>query len=486
VKTTGLRRAPLSGGVKTATNKYDLPSPAVAVRNLVEQAQFAHLCTVMSTMHHRRGGYPFGTLVDFASDGAGYPIFCLSPLAIHARNLIEDPRCAGWGCWLLAAGDGMVAGGDGLEAGALAGPCARRLQQLRQQHAPLAPAGRPPAAGRRHSSRHGCMASPCITQHRTTALLEERAGVEPRLRRGPWQAPNPLFPHPNPQPPTPQLLHGGADARLDGPGQRARDRLRRRVPAAARHAGRGARDIYQEARLERQAGGPRGAAEGRRRLGPGSRPPRPPPARPASSRQQQPPPSRCPRRRPPPACPRLPSPPARRRSGCLATSCSSACTASWTSTLWAALAPCSGSVWRTSSGAGPTTLCWTTPRARCRCGGLLAPLAGGPGPAAGSARSRSTALPSWHTTHHNAPLLTPPPPPPPPHRRPPQALNEAFSEDMRRLLSGANAEADDAMFISIDSNGAPRARPPARLPGECLPADMPTACRRPDPCLRTA
>lgn len=93
-KTTGLRRAPLSGGVKTATNKYDLPSPAVAVRNLVEQAQFAHLCTVMSTMHHRRGGYPFGTLVDFASDGAGYPIFCLSPLAIHARNLIEDPRCS--------------------------------------------------------------------------------------------------------------------------------------------------------------------------------------------------------------------------------------------------------------------------------------------------------------------------------------------------------------------------------------------------------
>ncbi len=44
--------------------------------------------------HPRRSGYPFGTLVDFASDGAGMPIFCLSPLAIHARNLIEDPRCS--------------------------------------------------------------------------------------------------------------------------------------------------------------------------------------------------------------------------------------------------------------------------------------------------------------------------------------------------------------------------------------------------------
>jgi hypothetical protein len=94
VKTTGLRRAPLSGGVKTATARYDLPSPAVAVRNLVEQARFAHLCTVMSHMHHRRAGYPFGTLVDFAVDGAGAPLFCLSPLAIHARNLVEDPRAS--------------------------------------------------------------------------------------------------------------------------------------------------------------------------------------------------------------------------------------------------------------------------------------------------------------------------------------------------------------------------------------------------------
>lgn len=53
IKTTGLRRAPLSGGVKNATQRFDLPTPCVAVRNLVEQAQFAHLCTVMSHMHHR-------------------------------------------------------------------------------------------------------------------------------------------------------------------------------------------------------------------------------------------------------------------------------------------------------------------------------------------------------------------------------------------------------------------------------------------------
>ncbi|GAB4823563.1 hypothetical protein N2152v2_010609 [Parachlorella kessleri] len=94
VKTTGLHRAPLSAGVKNATLRYDLPSPAVAVRNLVEQANYAHLCTIMSGMHHRRAGYPFGTLVDFAADGGGYPIFSLSPLAIQTRNIMEDPRCS--------------------------------------------------------------------------------------------------------------------------------------------------------------------------------------------------------------------------------------------------------------------------------------------------------------------------------------------------------------------------------------------------------
>ncbi|KAF5830618.1 hypothetical protein DUNSADRAFT_14265 [Dunaliella salina] len=90
--TTGLHRAPLSGGVKVATARHELPSPAVAVRNLLENARYGHLCTMMSGMHHRRAGYPFGTLVDFAVDGEGKPFFCLSPLAIHSRNLLEESK----------------------------------------------------------------------------------------------------------------------------------------------------------------------------------------------------------------------------------------------------------------------------------------------------------------------------------------------------------------------------------------------------------
>ncbi|KAH0849901.1 hypothetical protein HID58_095982 [Brassica napus] len=59
-----------------------LPPPALAVRNLMEQ--FAHLCTVMSKMHHRREGYPFGSLVDFAPDPMG-----------HAPLVVQIP---GWNC----------------------------------------------------------------------------------------------------------------------------------------------------------------------------------------------------------------------------------------------------------------------------------------------------------------------------------------------------------------------------------------------------
>ncbi|XP_073016271.1 uncharacterized protein [Primulina eburnea] len=58
----------------------------------MEQTRFAHLSTVMSRMHHHREGYPFGSLVDFAADPIGYPIFSFSRLAIHTRNLLADPR----------------------------------------------------------------------------------------------------------------------------------------------------------------------------------------------------------------------------------------------------------------------------------------------------------------------------------------------------------------------------------------------------------
>ncbi|XP_008781768.1 uncharacterized protein LOC103701482 [Phoenix dactylifera] len=89
----GLVRTPISGGVQSATFVHNLPRPALAARNLMEQARFAHLCTLMFRMHHRHAGYPCGSLVDFATDPMGHPVFSLSPLAIHTHNLLADSRC---------------------------------------------------------------------------------------------------------------------------------------------------------------------------------------------------------------------------------------------------------------------------------------------------------------------------------------------------------------------------------------------------------
>lgn len=91
---SGLFRTPISGGVQSATFAHRLPNPDVAVRNLVEQARFAYLSTIMSRMHHRRRGYPCGSFVDFATDDSGHPLFSFSPLAIHTRNLLANPQCS--------------------------------------------------------------------------------------------------------------------------------------------------------------------------------------------------------------------------------------------------------------------------------------------------------------------------------------------------------------------------------------------------------
>ena len=75
----------LTGGVQYTTSTKDLPSSEVAVRNLMEYAKFAHMSTVMSKAQHRRAGYPFGSIVEFAVDADGAPVFAMSSLAIHTR-----------------------------------------------------------------------------------------------------------------------------------------------------------------------------------------------------------------------------------------------------------------------------------------------------------------------------------------------------------------------------------------------------------------
>src|ERR1700685_4718754 len=66
------------------------PTHAERVRTLVSLASVATL----STLSRKHPGFPFGSLMPFALDPAGRPIFLISDMAMHTQNLIADPRCS--------------------------------------------------------------------------------------------------------------------------------------------------------------------------------------------------------------------------------------------------------------------------------------------------------------------------------------------------------------------------------------------------------
>jgi heme oxygenase (biliverdin-IX-beta and delta-forming) len=74
------------------------PTDAERGRTLLAASHTAALATVALD-----GGFPFGSLVAYAVDGAGRPLLCLSDLAEHSRNLAADPRAS---LMVSASGDG--------------------------------------------------------------------------------------------------------------------------------------------------------------------------------------------------------------------------------------------------------------------------------------------------------------------------------------------------------------------------------------------
>ncbi|MEZ4300752.1 MAG: DUF2470 domain-containing protein [Polyangiaceae bacterium] len=77
------------------------PSHAERCRTLLSRARHGTLCT------HARdpAGYPFGSLVALACDGRGHPVFLLSGLAEHTRNLTASPQAS-----VLVLGGGPASG----------------------------------------------------------------------------------------------------------------------------------------------------------------------------------------------------------------------------------------------------------------------------------------------------------------------------------------------------------------------------------------
>src|SRR3984957_10153484 len=66
------------------------PTHAERVRTLMSLTSTATL----STVSRKHAGFPFGSLMPFALDAAGRPIFLISSMAMHTQNLKNDPRCS--------------------------------------------------------------------------------------------------------------------------------------------------------------------------------------------------------------------------------------------------------------------------------------------------------------------------------------------------------------------------------------------------------
>jgi heme iron utilization protein len=71
---------------------YDAPEPSLAERART-LALLGHIGS-LSTHSRKFPGFPFGSIMPYAADDAGRPIFFISSLAMHTQNLQEDARAS--------------------------------------------------------------------------------------------------------------------------------------------------------------------------------------------------------------------------------------------------------------------------------------------------------------------------------------------------------------------------------------------------------
>jgi heme iron utilization protein len=77
-------------GLGPAASNVPEPSLAERARTLVSLGLIGSL----STHSQKAPGYPFGSMMPYATDDLGRPIFFVSSMAMHTQNLREDPRAS--------------------------------------------------------------------------------------------------------------------------------------------------------------------------------------------------------------------------------------------------------------------------------------------------------------------------------------------------------------------------------------------------------
>ena len=73
------------------------PQPPIPEPTHAERARtLLHLASVatLSTLSRKQPGFPFGSLMPYALDPAGQPLFLISTMAMHTQNLKADPRAS--------------------------------------------------------------------------------------------------------------------------------------------------------------------------------------------------------------------------------------------------------------------------------------------------------------------------------------------------------------------------------------------------------
>lgn len=78
------------GGPPTDLPSLPEPSFAERARTLMYLGRVGSL----STLSRKRPGFPFGSVMPYAPDETGCPIFLISTMAMHTQNLLADPRAS--------------------------------------------------------------------------------------------------------------------------------------------------------------------------------------------------------------------------------------------------------------------------------------------------------------------------------------------------------------------------------------------------------
>jgi len=79
-----------AGGAASGQPAVTEPSFAERARTLMYSGRIGSL----STLSRKQPGFPFGSLMPYALDGQGSPIFLISTMAMHTQNLQSDPRAS--------------------------------------------------------------------------------------------------------------------------------------------------------------------------------------------------------------------------------------------------------------------------------------------------------------------------------------------------------------------------------------------------------